>query len=246
MGLPKASDQLRESAPIRGSVAEEVGFEPTVRFHARRFSRPVHSTTLPLLRCGLRNDDGAILKGLPRHGLASLWHALFSYPDLEGTLPPKSFVQAETIRMPMRPEEQKMTPHSRAAALISLSAFILTACEDGQGFNFGTKTDEAEGEVVEAATPGTPQSVLKDVERPDIFNVTEAALWDGPPLAGRRLGGTSRHHDTRAGDADQHENRKNDPGRTVPPRTWKTPVPAFRCHPKPPPPWACWPGNRPS
>ena len=33
----------------RGQVAEEVGFEPTVRFHARRFSRPVHSTTLPLL-----------------------------------------------------------------------------------------------------------------------------------------------------------------------------------------------------
>ena len=33
-----------------GIVAEEVGFEPTVRFHARRFSRPVHSTTLPLLR----------------------------------------------------------------------------------------------------------------------------------------------------------------------------------------------------
>ncbi len=32
------------------SMAEEVGFEPTVRFHARRFSRPVHSTTLPLLR----------------------------------------------------------------------------------------------------------------------------------------------------------------------------------------------------
>ena len=33
-----------------GVMAEEVGFEPTVRFHARRFSRPVHSTTLPLLR----------------------------------------------------------------------------------------------------------------------------------------------------------------------------------------------------
>ena len=31
-------------------VAEEQGFEPWGRFHARRFSRPVHSTTLPLLR----------------------------------------------------------------------------------------------------------------------------------------------------------------------------------------------------
>ncbi len=33
-------------------MAEEVGFEPTVDFHLRRFSRPVHSTTLPLLRLG--------------------------------------------------------------------------------------------------------------------------------------------------------------------------------------------------
>jgi|SaaInlStandDraft_2_1057019.scaffolds.fasta_scaffold06248_4 hypothetical protein len=31
-------------------MAEEQGFEPWGRFHARRFSRPVHSTTLPLLR----------------------------------------------------------------------------------------------------------------------------------------------------------------------------------------------------
>ena len=34
-------------------MAEEVGFEPTVRSHARRFSRPVQSTTLPLLRARL-------------------------------------------------------------------------------------------------------------------------------------------------------------------------------------------------
>ncbi len=43
-------------------VAEEVGFEPTVRFHARRFSRPVHSTTLPLLRPGLGIGRRVILK----------------------------------------------------------------------------------------------------------------------------------------------------------------------------------------
>ncbi len=43
-------------------MAEEVGFEPTVRFHARRFSRPVHSTTLPLLRPGLGIGRRAILK----------------------------------------------------------------------------------------------------------------------------------------------------------------------------------------
>ena len=37
-------------AEFVGILAEEVGFEPTVRSHARWFSRPVHSTTLPLLR----------------------------------------------------------------------------------------------------------------------------------------------------------------------------------------------------
>ena len=35
---------------VRQVVAEEQGFEPWVRSHVRRFSRPVHSTTLPLLR----------------------------------------------------------------------------------------------------------------------------------------------------------------------------------------------------
>ena len=32
------------------SMAEEVGFEPTMGFHPCRFSRPVHSTALPPLR----------------------------------------------------------------------------------------------------------------------------------------------------------------------------------------------------
>ena len=37
---------------LSGLLAEEQGFEPWVDFHLRRFSRPVHSTTLPLLRRG--------------------------------------------------------------------------------------------------------------------------------------------------------------------------------------------------
>ena|GEM_PF-2507276 len=40
---------------VRQFVAEEQGFEPWEDFHPRRFSRPVHSTTLPLLRQGLLN-----------------------------------------------------------------------------------------------------------------------------------------------------------------------------------------------
>ena len=49
-------------------VAEEVGFEPTVRFHARRFSRPVQSTTLPLLRLGPSNHHHMILKASSSRG----------------------------------------------------------------------------------------------------------------------------------------------------------------------------------
>ena len=36
-------------------MAEEQGFEPWEDFHPRRFSRPVHSTTLPLLRLMLHS-----------------------------------------------------------------------------------------------------------------------------------------------------------------------------------------------
>ena len=35
---------------LEKQMAEEQGFEPWEDFHPRRFSRPVHSTTLPLLR----------------------------------------------------------------------------------------------------------------------------------------------------------------------------------------------------
>ncbi len=51
-------DSRRGSTPERnhfrstryGMLAEEVGFEPTGSLHPRRFSRPLHSTALPLLR----------------------------------------------------------------------------------------------------------------------------------------------------------------------------------------------------
>ena len=43
-------------------MAEEVGFEPTVGVNPRRFSRPVHSTTLPLLRPGSIKEKFVILK----------------------------------------------------------------------------------------------------------------------------------------------------------------------------------------
>lgn len=43
-------------------MAEEQGFEPWEDFHPRRFSRPVHSTTLPLLRHALPKTLELILQ----------------------------------------------------------------------------------------------------------------------------------------------------------------------------------------
>lgn len=72
----------------------------------------------------------------------------------------------------------------RTAALSSLCCLVLAACEDGQGFPGFTSADtEAETEAA-AVVPQGPTSVIKDVERPDIFNITEAALWDGRPSLG--------------------------------------------------------------
>ena len=47
---------------VRQFVAEEQGFEPWEDFHPRRFSRPVHSTTLPLLRQALPSVSRKILQ----------------------------------------------------------------------------------------------------------------------------------------------------------------------------------------
>ena len=49
-------------------VAEEVGFEPTVGINLRRFSRPVHSTTLPLLRQRPVRHFGPIRKAASQFG----------------------------------------------------------------------------------------------------------------------------------------------------------------------------------
>ena len=76
-----------------------------------------------------------------------------------------------------------MITAARMAALSSLLILTLSACEDGQGFpSFGTKSDD--GEETSAAAPEAAQTVLKDVERPDIFNVTALGLWDGRPSLG--------------------------------------------------------------
>lgn len=70
---------------------------------------------------------------------------------------------------------------ARTAAVILLSAATLTACEEFEGL--GT-SDTAGAEAAAQLGPGAPRTETRDVERADIFSVTETALWDGRPSLG--------------------------------------------------------------
>ena len=61
---------------ISNNMAEREGFEPSVRLHVQRFSRPPHSTTLPPLRDGefyqFKNNEASVMRTyicLPRQSL---------------------------------------------------------------------------------------------------------------------------------------------------------------------------------
>mgnify|MGYP001083866390 CR=1 FL=1 len=58
-----------------------------------------------------------------------------------------------------------------------LGLTFLSACEDGVGFNLGgaTSSEPAANSV---------ELIERDVEAPDVFQVTEAGLWDGRPSLG--------------------------------------------------------------
>src|ERR1700716_3150081 len=94
-------------------MAERVGFEPTVRLHAQRFSRPSRSTTLAPLRGPAYR--GAILSGqLSRHdhqpsplrpesGLSGVdlggLLRIFRPPPAGHSGPPRSFVLSGILGM---------------------------------------------------------------------------------------------------------------------------------------------------
>jgi cell division septation protein DedD len=72
----------------------------------------------------------------------------------------------------------------KAAALTGVLA-LLSACQDGQSF-FSRKSD-AEGETAGAGDGNSAQSVRlveRDVEAPDVFQLTDGGLWDGRPSLG--------------------------------------------------------------
>ncbi|WP_245776340.1 SPOR domain-containing protein [Thalassovita taeanensis] len=62
-------------------------------------------------------------------------------------------------------------------------ALVLSGCEDGANFNFLSPRDKP----AEDALPKQARSVKlieRDIEAPDVFQLTEAGLWDGRPSLG--------------------------------------------------------------
>ncbi len=65
----------------------------------------------------------------------------------------------------------------RVVSVAGVACFALAGCEEGPGA--ASVTDAS----VSTAVPA-PQTVVKEVERADIFSATEPALWDGRPSLG--------------------------------------------------------------
>jgi len=65
------------------------------------------------------------------------------------------------------------------AAFIALTA--LTGCGDAGGFAFGGSADTP---PANSATAQSVQLIERDVEAPEVFQVTENGLWDGRPSLG--------------------------------------------------------------
>ncbi|UWQ82540.1 SPOR domain-containing protein [Leisingera caerulea] len=67
------------------------------------------------------------------------------------------------------------------AAAAALGLLVLAGCEDGPKLGFLQPKPKTEG-AVEASS--STKLVERDVEAPDVFQVTEAGLWDGRPSIG--------------------------------------------------------------
>lgn len=70
--------------------------------------------------------------------------------------------------------------------LLPLAAvFTLTACQGGSGFNLPFLEARSEaGETGGFSSGNRTELIEHDVEAPDVFQVTEAGLWDGRPSLG--------------------------------------------------------------
>lgn len=70
-------------------------------------------------------------------------------------------------------------------ALVLAGALFLTACEEGSGVgSFFQKKDVATAEGAAPVPSGEATLLERDVEAPDVFQRTDAGLWDGRPSLG--------------------------------------------------------------
>ncbi|OED47087.1 sporulation domain-containing protein [Rhodobacteraceae bacterium (ex Bugula neritina AB1)] len=71
--------------------------------------------------------------------------------------------------------------HAPRLAAAALGLLVLAACEDGPKLGFLEPKPKPESEV---RASSSTKLVERDVESPEVFQVTEAGLWDGRPSIG--------------------------------------------------------------
>ncbi|MDE4176506.1 SPOR domain-containing protein [Phaeobacter sp. PT47_59] len=103
------------------------------------------------------------------------WAKMTRAKTVEGTIAQAKMTRAKPI---------SATPYRAAGAracVAAVSLLLLAACEDGAGLPFLQAKDSSA-----AAVPASNRTKLveRDVESPDVFQVTEAGLWDGRPSLG--------------------------------------------------------------
>ena len=72
----------------------------------------------------------------------------------------------------------------RMAGAMALAGMLLAGCEDGTGLGFLTPREGGAGQTAAAQPGNATRLVERDVEAPEVFQVTEAGLWDGRPSLG--------------------------------------------------------------
>ncbi|MDA7425238.1 SPOR domain-containing protein [Thalassococcus lentus] len=83
---------------------------------------------------------------------------------------------------------QAQSPARRSRILrnsvLLLGYFVLSACADGQMPAFLQAKADGGEEIVARAATGGGATTERDIEAPEIFQATEAGLWDGRPSLG--------------------------------------------------------------
>ena len=60
----------------------------------------------------------------------------------------------------------------------------LSACENGELFDFSSSSGASSDRSADATPRGEARTETREIERPDLFNVSESGLWDGRPSLG--------------------------------------------------------------